>query len=739
MESTFFVIVCCLVLLAVFDLIVGVSNDAVNFLNSAFGSKVARRKTVLIVAAIGIAVGAMSSSGMMEIARKGIFNPEMFTFADVMVIFMAVMLTDILLLDLFNSFGMPTSTTVSIVFELLGAAFAIAILSLFSTGGEWSQLDDYLNLDNALIIISGIFLSVLVAFTLGVLVQYLVRMIFTFELDRSMKKWGFLFGGLALTTICYFLLVKGMKGSALVPESFVHWFDQNQLVALTGTFLFMSLASFALNRLLKVHILKMVVLVGTFSLAMAFAGNDLVNFIGVPIAGIQSYDLYQSTGIAADQMSMDVLNNELKANNWLLLAAGVIMIITLWFSKKARSVTETEINLARQSIGSERFRPNRVARLIVRGGLGLGKLSSRLMGDRSRKKIDQRFDPPPPSSNTEEPPAFDLLRAAVNLMMASILIAFATSLKLPLSTTYVSFMVAMGTSLADRAWNRDSAVYRVSGVMHVIGGWIFTAVVAFCAAACIALLIYYGGLTAIICLMILTAFLLIRSQLILKKIEEKKNNLLSELVQRDPIASEEVFTESQERIRSSLKHASLLIGDSLEALLTEDAKTIQKVQKEVARYRKESDDLSASFYYYLRKIDSEGTAEGRFYLHVLNHLQNVGQSIELIAKKTDGHLSNLHQPLEKEKAVSLVNLWKETTDDLDLGGQLTFLEDQKEAFAKKVSRLEELHILQVKHDQSTAKNSMLYIALLLEITDVFTDFTTLVALYQRGVVTYTVS
>lgn len=740
-ESFYLAMVICLIALAVSDLVVGVSNDAVNFLNSAFGSKVAARRTILIIATAGIVLGAVSSSGMMEIARKGIFNPEMFSFADIMVIFMAVMVTDIILLDLFNTFGMPTSTTVSIMFELLGAAFTVACIKILASSGDFSTLGDYLNTDNAVLIIAGIFLSVLIAFSIGVFVQYIVRLIFSFNVNESLKRYGPFFGGLAITTITYFLLIKGMKGSSLVPAPAAEWMKSNTLVLIAGIFTFWTIVCLVLTHFFKVNVLKVVVLSGTFSLAMAFAGNDLVNFIGVPLAGIQSYGIFTNSGVAADQLGMAVLGENLQTNTFILLGAGIIMVLTLWFSKKARSVTETEINLARQSVGAERFKPNLISRLIVRGGIRIGNASNAVLSEGVKSKINRRFTQSRSAQPVKDQPAFDLVRASVNLMMASILIAFATSLKLPLSTTYVSFMVAMGTSLADRAWSRDSAVYRVSGVINVISGWLFTALVAFAAAGVFAVILHFGGIYAVIGLMLVTAFLIIRSQITHKKMKEKSETSLSRLMDRDQIKSSEVFKESEHRISTTLFKVSYILQDTIKGLGKSDRKMIAKAKAEVNRYQKEYEDLAASFYFYLKKINSESAEEGQFYLHVLNFLQNISQSVNLISERVFDHVNNLHQPMQQEKvqelnelANQLGGLLIEISDLMneERKGSMHFIEEKSTSILSYIDVLEKKHILRVRNQKSSPKNSMLYIAVLLECRDILTNFTGLVDLYEEN-------
>ncbi len=510
------ILVIMLLLLAVVDLIVGVSNDAVNFLNSAIGSKVATRNFILTIAAVGVLAGALSSSGMMEIARKGIFNPSLFSFSNVMVIFVAVMVADIILLDIFNSLGMPTSTTVSIVFDLLGASVAVALLKIAESDTNFT-LAEAINYETALAIISGIFLSIALAFISGSLVQYLCRLLFSFDYQKHLKTYGVFFAGVAITVIVYFLLIKGAKGSVLIPIRLSEFMSANLLISIGLIFTLCTVLIFLGNRFFKLHPLKAVVFAGTFSLAMAFAGNDLVNFVGVPLAGFQSYQIWNGSGQAADLFLMTDLAKAVQTPFFFLLLAGLIMVITLWFSGKARKVTETEVNLSRQDAGAERFKPNFLSRAIVQGTVGVNQWVSNLLPENMHNKINFQFTPLTTSIAVADKPAFDLVRASVNLVVASLLIALATSYKLPLSTTYVSFMVAMGSSLADRAWGAESAASRVAGVLNVIGGWLLTAIMAFTAAGLFATAIYFGGPWVGVLLSAIALVIFIRSNLQFRK------------------------------------------------------------------------------------------------------------------------------------------------------------------------------------------------------------------------------
>ncbi len=503
--------------LAIVDLVVGVSNDAVNFLNSAIGAKAAPRWGIMVVASCGIFLGASFSSGMMEVARKGVFDPQMLSFADVMAIFLAVMLTDIILLDLFNTWGMPTSTTVSIVFELLGGTVVVSMIKL--AAAETGTLADYVNSANALRIISGIFLAVGIAFTIGTVVQFLSRLFFTFR-EPATKRWVAIgWSTVALTAMILFLLVKGLRGASFLSEGgalatwYHDWWQARPLVTgglvAVGVFVLTVILDF-----LRVNVLRLTVLVGTFALAMAFAGNDLVNFIGVPIAGYQSYKAWSVAETAPEDFSVRFLSERVATEPLLLFLAGGIMVVTLWVSKKARSVTETEVNLGRQSSGAERFQPNALSRAITGAALWMGRVLHITVPMKVQGWIERQFAQVGDyhmDIDLKEAPAFDLVRASVNLTVASVLIALATSYKMPLSTTYVSFMVAMGTSLADRAWGRESAVYRVSGVLHVIGGWFLTAIIAFTVAGFFAWIIFHTHVFGVAAITALAAWAIYHS------------------------------------------------------------------------------------------------------------------------------------------------------------------------------------------------------------------------------------
>lgn len=553
METIYLCIIIFLFVLAVFDLIVGVSNDAVNFLNSAVGAKAASFKTILFIAGIGIFIGASLSNGMMDIARHGIYQPEYFYFSEIMCILLAVMLTDVVLLDVFNSMGMPTSTTVSLVFELLGGTFALSLIKVHNS--DTLGLGDLINTDKALSVIMAIFVSVAIAFFFGMLVQWIARVVFTFNYKQKMKYSIALFGGIAATSIIYFMLIKGLKDSSFMTPDYKHWIHENTWMLITVFFVFFTILMQVLHWL-KVNVFKVVVLMGTFALALAFAGNDLVNFIGVPLAGFSSFMDYTANGAGnADGFLMTSLLGPAKTPWYFLIGAGAIMVYALCTSKKAHAVIKTSVDLSRQDEGEETFGSTPIARTVVRISMTLANSLSQIMPESSKQWLNSRFRKD--EAIIADGAAFDLVRASVNLVLAGLLIALGTSLKLPLSTTYVTFMVAMGTSLADRAWGRDSAVYRITGVLSVIGGWFITAGAAFTICFFVALILHYGGNISIIALIALAVFILIHSQVMYKKrkAKEKGNETLKQLMQT---------TNTEEALQLMRKHTREELAKVLE-------------------------------------------------------------------------------------------------------------------------------------------------------------------------------
>jgi phosphate/sulfate permease len=657
MEAYYILIVGVLFLLAISDLVVGVSNDAVNFLNSAIGSKAAPFKIITAVAAAGVLVGAVFSNGMMEVARKGIFHPEMFAFSEIMVLFLAVMLTDILLLDFFNTIGLPTSTTVSIVFELLGSAMAISAYKLARMGELATRMGDYINTERAVLIISGIFISIVIAFTFGMIIMWIVRLAFSFNLKRSSRYWSGLWGGFAITVILYFLLIKGAKGSTLVTPEFLDLLEAHTvkilLVSFAGwTLIFQLLASFT-----RINIIRITVLVGTFALAMAFAGNDLVNFIGVPLAGFESFKAFMASGAAdAGGFLMDALREPVRTPVYFLIAAGMIMVLTLRFSKKARSVTATTIDLSRQQEGSERFASSILARFIVRRSVEFGNGIARITPKGAARFISDRFDEKRnPKPDTKQ--SFDLVRASVNLVVASILIAFGTSLKLPLSTTYVTFMVAMGTSLADGAWGRESAVYRITGVLTVIGGWFFTAFIAFSASFLIATLIYFGKLPVILALIAISIFILVRTHAFHKRKAEKEERPDSALI----TASYEVLRSCDDEVKSTVIKASKILYLTYTNFIKEKYKEVRRLKKDSKHLSKNINEIRESIPATLRRFKETEIESGHNYVQVVDYMKEISTSLTHIVLPAFHHLDNNH-PLDREQNESLRDFNEKTSE-----------------------------------------------------------------------------
>jgi phosphate/sulfate permease len=602
MNTIFLCIVCFLILLAIFDLVVGVSNDAVNFINSAIGAKAARFRTIILVAAIGVFAGAATSNGMMDVARHGIMSPSYYSFYDVMCIFLAVMVTDVVLLDIFNSLGMPTSTTVSLVFELLGGSFAIALIMII--GNDSLSFGQMINTEKALSVIFAIFLSVAIAFFFGTVVQWLSRLLFTFKVNQHGVK-VVIFGGIAVTSIIWFLLIKGLKGSTLMTPEINDFVKHNAMLILSTSFLGSTLLMAVIN-LFRVNVLKIVVLLGTFALAMAFAGNDLVNFIGVPLAGLSSYQDYVANGSGdPNTFMMHSLNESANTPLVFLLGAGLIMVLSLMFSKKAQNVVKTSVDLSRQDEGDEMFGSSGVARTLVRSSNRMATSFASWMPTSVGRWIDRRFNTD--DAQLESGAAFDLVRAAVNLVLAGLLVALGTSYKLPLSTTYVTFMVAMGSSLADRAWSRESAVFRITGVLSVIGGWFITAGVAFAVCFTVVLIMHFGSYIAMLVMIAISVIMLIRSNKTFAKKAKHENN---DAIFTDLIRSK----DSNERLDLLWQHIRIHTADRLqfvkdayttttEAFFHEEYRRLRHVEADLDDERKEMKRQRRKEIIGIRKVD----------------------------------------------------------------------------------------------------------------------------------------
>ena len=665
LENLYLFFVLALGFLAIADLIVGVSNDAVNFLSSAIGSKAVSFKKIMIIASFGIALGAIFSSGMMEVARKGIFNPELYYFDEIMIIFLAVMITDILLLDFFNTLGLPTSTTVSIVFELLGAAVSIAAYKIWENSQSINELITYINYSKATQIILGIILSVFIAFTIGAIVQWVSRLILSFDFKRNSNIVSSIFGGIAITSITYFILIKGIKGTSYSEITFNYFQGEtiNNLIESNASQIIIyltviwSLISFFLIEVYKTNIYKIIILVGTFALALAFAGNDLVNFIGVPIAAWQSYEAWTISGIPADQLSMGILSSKVETPNLILFFAGAIMVITLWFSSRAKNVLKTSIDLSDQSEIKEKFKANILAKYLVTFFIGLNSGIQKIVPAKIKEIIETRFAPSNQlllSNTIIEKPAFDMVRASVNLIVASILISIATSYKLPLSTTYVTFMVAMGTSLSDRAWGSESAIFRVSGVLNVIGGWFITAIVAFSAAALVALLME-TSLFFMPILFLFTCFLLYRNYLRYNK-EAKKVKLENEILEIEKNTLDGVINESSKNIENVLNRSIKIFTLTTEGISKSDIKLLKKNSRQVTKLSDEVDELQENIFNYLKSNKKANKKATEFYLIILEKLTQITKRLSKISKITLKHVDEDRRKLPLSNIKVLLGL-----------------------------------------------------------------------------------
>lgn len=790
MDQIYIIMLVALAVLACIDLMVGVANDAVNFLNAGIGSKAVSFKTLMIVASLGIGIGALFSSGMMEIARSGIFMPAMFTFEDVMIIFFAVMVTDVLLLDIFNSMGLPTSTTVSIVFSLLGGAVCLGVFKLFTSDAGGSILD-YINQDKATEIIVSILASVALSFTLGGIIQYISRILFSFHYQNRIKYFGAIFGGIGITAITYFLLFKGLKSSSFATHivetiyngnttdllSFLNSYTNSSFATIaeltkakSGFFnivdngltsqvdltfkgyldhytyyiIFLGLIFFTiLSQLfiyLKINIFKVIIVIGTFSLALAFAGNDLVNFIGVPIAALEAYGIYVDGGYNSQMLMGALASTEIKANFWLLLFGGSIMIYTLWTSKKAKDVIATGVDLSRQSEGTERFDANNLSRVVVRGVMYFGQGLNLILPKSLEIKIDKQFEKVEHKEKKNDQPAFDMVRASVNLMVASILIAIGTSLKLPLSTTYVTFMVAMGTSFADRAWDRESAVYRVAGVINVIGGWFITALVAFLMAGSVTVLLKFGKVFAFVASLIIVGILLYRSS---KKHSNKtKEEEEDEKVfnREDIVNIKEVISESSMQIAKVIKKTSLLYSDVVNNIGLQDLANLKLNKKKFKKLEKDVDNLKSNVYYFIKNLDETSLESSKFYVLILGYLQDMVQSIGYITTTSHSHINNNHKQLKfnqirdlKSVDLKLNNLFQrlQVAFENEDFSQLDIILLEKEDLLSSVSNLIEKQIVRIRTTENSPKNSKLYFGLLLESNDLVKATMNLLELFKE--------
>ena len=742
MEQIYIIMLIALAILAITDLMVGVSNDAVNFLNSAIGSQAVSFRTIMIVASIGVAVGALYSNGMMEIARNGIFTPSMFSFNDVIVIFLAVMITDVLLLDIFNSLGLPTSTTVSIIFSLLGASVAIAVYKVYVSDGDFNTLSNYINTEKATEIVYSILLSVALSFALGTLVQYVSRLIFTFHIESRYKYVGALFGGIAMTAITFFILVKGLKSITFVPSEIKDFIKDSPFTIIAYSFLLWTTVCQLLISVFKYSIFKFIIIVGTFGLALAFAGNDLVNFIGVPIAAFQAYEIWSAPGqtLGASEFMMSGLEKENLPAPFIFLAlAGTIMVYTLWTSKKAKAVIETEQNLSRQGEGNEKYSANLLSRNIVRGMMYIGNIISFILPKRLQSKLDAQFVPLEYKGKRDEQPMFDVVRASVNLIVASILISIGTSLKLPLSTTYVTFMVAMGSSFADRAWDRESAVYRVAGVFNVIGGWFVTAIAAFLSSAIIAYILFIGEVFAFFAFMIIVAVFFFRSNQIHKS-KLKESEEIKSLRREDIGTVKEMITESSAQISKVFRKSSALYSNVIDNLGLQDLAKLKENKKDQKKLEKEIDELKSNVFYFIKNLDDNSVEASKFYILILGYLQDMVQSIDYITAASHSHVNNNHKKLKFNQIRDLKTIDRQLQHLLQLLEESFKAEDfykidlilkDKEVVLNTISGLITKQILRIRTTETSPKNTKLYFSLLLETNDLAKSIMNLLELFKE--------
>ena len=795
MDSIYIFLVGLLLILAISDLVVGVSNDAINFLNSALGAKSGKYWIIMIVASLGVLFGATFSSGMMEVAQNGLFHPEMYTFREIIMIFLAVMLTDIILLDTYNTLGLPTSTTVSLIFEIMGGAVGIALVQILRSNPEGHSVLDFINSENAFTIITSILLSIVFAFIFGIVIQWIVRSIFTFSFEKKLKYFGGIFGAIAITSIVYFMLIKGLKGSVYndkvfgsiafsdwlnklihadydqfiamvkslssisVPEElkawgvklssldkdsfktglaeFQNWSGSNMngsmIIPLklglwvkfnTGYIILFAVLGFSillqiLYLFFRINILKIVVLAGTFALAMAFAGNDLVNFIGVPLAGLKAFNLWNSSGVDAMEYSMGALNGKIATPTIYLLMAGIIMVITLWFSKKARSVSATEISLGKQTQGYEKYESTQFSRFIVRQSIRLHYVFQLITPIKVQEALKNRFTPR--ETPLENNASFDMLRGAVNLTVSGILISLGTAWKLPLSTTYVTFMVAMSTALADGAWGRDSAVYRITGVTAVVGGWFVTALIAFTISFFVALSITYTDFIAVPFLLAIGILLLIRSKIAHKKRQAFDDKVLSFESEKDEM---DIVERCNLNVTNILNKVHEIFDSTVEGIEKADVKKLKKQKKEVEKLNDTARSLKDGVDTIIFELKEESVDSGHYYVQVLDYLREITKSLNFITKPTYEHFNNHHNSFNKDQNKELNEINSEVQNLLNtvLGIIQTKNYDQIDESTKTqqkaldlITKQRKAQVKRIKNGEVSTKNSILYLHILSEI------------------------
>jgi phosphate/sulfate permease len=708
-------------LLAAVDLTVGVANDAVNFLNSAIGSKAAKFRTIMIVAAAGVLVGVSFSSGMMEVARKGIFNPDMFFMAELLVIFLAVMFQDILLLDIFNTLGLPTSTTVSIVFGLFGSSLAIAVIKSLEANQTFFDAFAYINSANLIAIVSAILLSIVFAFVFGALIQYLSRLLFTFNYNKTFRKFGAVWSALALTSISIFIIIKGAKGATYIPDDTANWMKDNLILLSLYIFIGYSIILQLILSFTKLNVLKFVVLAGTFSLAMAFAANDLVNFIGAPLAGLKAYQIAHAAG---DPMaSMAEMTQKFPANTMLLILAGLIMVTTLFLSKKARNVAMTTIDLSSQNSGQEKFESNMVARELVRGVINIIRVIVDITPKNVRTWVRNRFNLSqynPKPDDEGDLPAFDLVRAAVILMVAAALISFATTLKLPLSTTYVTFIVAMAAALPDKAWGRETAVYRVSGVVTVVAGWFVTAIAASIVAGVIALLLYYLEIYAIFGLLILVGLVIYRTHIASNKKHKTQQELkakakIEKLTNKNPVLG--ILFE----IGEFISNANKIINNSYDGLIRSDLNQLRSAKYDAKSNTMYSQMLVNNVLKRLKDTPDEDVETEFAYTQALGTFQDINDKLEYLSKQNYSYINNNHDEFTNDQAKEIDDVLKKLILVFDESknilqnrefDKLEYLENESKELKKLLKRINKNQLIRIKESSSNLKRSRLFLTII---------------------------
>jgi len=727
--------------LAVSDIIVGVSNDAVNFLNSSIGSKVASRYMIFMIASFGLIAGVTFSKGMMEVARKGIFNPEFFTMPDLITIFLAVMLTDILLLDMFNSYGLPTSTTVSIVFELLGAAVAMSVIKVIHSGEGFSAIIQYINTAKALAIIFGILLSVIIAFVAGAVIQFFSRLIFTFDFKKRVRRYGAIWGGMALSSIIYFILIKGAKGSTFITKENLAWIKSHTLLIIFLCFIISAFILQVMMLISRINILKIIVLIGTFALAMAFAANDLVNFIGVPLAGLSAY---KASASLADPLNgpMTELQKATSSHTLLLILAGIIMAVTLWYSRKAKTVTRTEINLGRQEEGLERFGSSPLSRSVVRFFTNFSDGAKRIIPGSIIHAMNTRFREVNDTSITDEAekPSFDLIRASVNLMVASVLISFATSMKLPLSTTYVTFMVAMGTSFADRAWGRESAVYRVAGVFTVIGGWFITAFMAFTVGGLFAFIIYYLKLPGVLLIVFLGGLIIYRNHIHHRTREKEFRGF--EIFNLKKVKDENYAkTVTFEHAGYFLHDVAKNLEAGFEGVEKESRSILRYCRRDSKRIQTEANIIAANIFKTLRLIQQSDPKYSADYSQTISALQGIADCERDIIIRAFTHINNNHKGPLQVQLDELRELKGLIIDTLESTSQALIAMDKK-SFSKimknekriktHIDQIDANQIERIKDDSSKTRLSILFYGFTRDLRRIGTHTIKLLSLFRES-------